>query len=505
MKKSLFGYGKTTQAIARILGEKFGGFDIYDDKFTAASAEGNSNSNKNAHSSADSGSVASANKTAANTDKFGNLLKNPSEFKADESELEIASPGFTPQHELVKRARNLISEYDFFYDAMPKSVWISGTNGKTTTTQMAQWLLAGAGAQMGGNVGVPLAELDASARLWVLETSSFTLHYTKTAKPEIYALLPITPDHLSWHGGFEAYEAAKLSVLGRLKQGDVAILPKIQASSKAAKSCKAEIISYKDEFDLAKKMGINIGKIAFQTPFLMDAVLALSIAKILLGVLDYARLNAFEIEAHKLEELRDKQGRLWVNDTKATNIDAVLAALARYAGRKIHLIIGGDDKGVSLEPLFEAFAGLQITLYAIGTSTPKVMALAKAYKIEAYECEFLQNAVFAIDKNFKIPQNAENSRNLNENLQNSALKSVNLDKNSALNSKNLQNLGENSAKFGKISNENLQNLGLNSKNSRSKEKDNSEVALLSPACASLDQFSSYAERGEKFKEIVGAI
>ncbi len=437
MKKSLFGYGKTTQAMARILGEKFGGFDIYDDKFTATNTQGNSNSNK----------------TAPNTDEFGNLLKNPSEFKADESELEIASPGFPPQHELIKMARNLISEYDFFYDAMPKSVWISGTNGKTTTTQMTQWLLAAAGAQMGGNVGVPLAELDARARLWVLETSSFTLHYTKTAKPEIYALLPITPDHLSWHGGFEAYEAAKLSVLGRLKEGDVAILPEIQASSKAAKSCKAEIIAYKDEFDLAKKMGINIGKIAFQTPFLMDAVLALSIAKILLGVLDYARLNAFKIEAHKLEELRDKQGRLWVNDTKATNIDAVLAALARYAGRKIHLIIGGDDKGVSLEPLFKAFAGQQITLYAIGTSTPKVMALAKAYKIEAYECEFLQNAVFAIDKNFNAPQIEE-----------------------------------------------PQYSAAPKKRGRKKPID--EVALLSPACASLDQFSSYAQRGEKFKEFV---
>lgn len=438
MKKSLFGYGKTTQAIARILGKKFGGFDIYDDKFKASS-----------------------------NDEFGNALKNPSEFKANESELEIASPGFPPQHELVKRAKNLISEYDFFYDAMPKSVWISGTNGKTTTTQMTQHLLADFGSQMGGNVGVPLAELDTNARLWVLETSSFTLHYTKTAKPEIYALLPITADHLSWHGDFASYEAAKLSVLGRLKEGDVAILPEIQVSSKEARQCKAEIISYKDEFDLAKKMGLNVGKIAFQTPFLMDAILALSIAKILLESVDYERLNAFEIEPHKLEELRDSKGRLWVNDTKATNIDAVLAALQRYKGKKIHLIIGGDDKGVSLEPLFKAFAGLNITLYAIGTSTQKVMALAKAYKIATHKCETLQNAVFAIDKNFSTPQNAKNS-------QNSALKSVNLVENSA----------------------------LNSKNSRSNSQDYDEVALLSPACASLDQFSSYAERGEKFKEFV---
>ena len=149
MRGSLFGYGKTTQAIARVLGAKFGGFDIYDDSFMQRKS-----------------------------DEFGNTLLNPCEFKADESAFEIPSPGFPPTHELVKNAKNLISEYDFFYDGMPKSVWISGTNGKTTTTQMTQHLLKEHGSQMGANVGVPLAELDTNARIWVLETSSFTLHYT---------------------------------------------------------------------------------------------------------------------------------------------------------------------------------------------------------------------------------------------------------------------------------------------------------------------------------------
>lgn len=469
MRGSLFGYGKTTQAIARVLGAKFGGFDIYDDNFMQRKS-----------------------------DEFGNTLLNPCEFKADESAFEIPSPSFPREHKLIKAAKNLISEYDFFYDAMPKSIWISGTNGKTTTTQMTQHLLKEHGSQMGANVGVPLAELDTNARIWVLETSSFTLHYTHSAKPEIYALLPITADHISWHGSFENYERDKLSVLKRLKEGDIAILPKIQAQHKLAKGCKGQIIAYEDEFDLADKMGINTDKISFQTPFLMDAVLALSIEKILLDKTSYDKLNAFIIEPNKLEELLDARGRLWVNDTKATNIDAALAALKRYQNKKIHLIIGGDDKGVSLRPLFETMKALKIELYAIGTSAEKILALADEFGIKAHKCELLQNAVALIDKNFSAPNLSEYS-------------SVNLSKNSKKNSANSNHAKTNSALNSVNLSANLTNSKDDLKNANSKEKANhlnlansnhNEVALLSPACASLDQFSSYAKRGEVFKKCV---
>ncbi|HEB9316413.1 TPA: UDP-N-acetylmuramoyl-L-alanine--D-glutamate ligase [Campylobacter coli] len=402
MKISLFGYGKTTQAIAKNLVNKFGPFDIYDDHFQEE-----------------------------NKDEWGNRLLNPKKFDEKLSELEIPSPGFPPNHTLIKKAKNLQSEYDFFYDAMPKSIWISGTNGKTTTTQMATHLLSRVGAVMGANVGFPLAELDLNAKIWILETSSFTLHYTHTAKPEIYALLPISADHLSWHGNFENYAKDKLSVLERMNECDIAILPEIYAKTPT----KAYIISYKDEFDLAQKMNINIEKISFKSPFLLDAVMALSIEKILLDTLSYELLNHFVMEKNKLEELQDNQGRLWVNDTKATNENAVMAALKRYKDKKIHLIIGGDDKGVDLSTLFDFMKDFNIELYAIGVSTQKMLNYALKANLKAHKCEFLENAVQEISKTLK----------------------------------------------------------------------NNEVALLSPACASLDQFSSYAQRGEKFKEYVSKI
>lgn len=521
MKNSLFGYGKTTKAIAEILGEKFGGFAIYDDKFTPNSSKNEQNlsskklnlSKKNSHKNEQNLAT-----KIEKSDKFGNLFLNPSEFDPKKSVLEIPSPGFPREHALIKKARNLMSEYDFFYDAMPKSVWISGTNGKTTTTQMAQHLLADFGAQMGGNVGVPLAKLNANARLWILETSSFTLHYTRVAKCEIYALLPITEDHISWHGSFEAYESAKLSVLARMNEGDVAIMPQIYAEKVAKSGCKALIIGYKDEADLAAKFGINLSKIAFKTPFLLDAVMALSIEKILLDRVSYAKINAFKIEENKLEEFYDRHARLWVNDTKATNIDAVKAALARYQGAKIHLILGGDSKGVSLEPLFRDFESLNITLYAIGSCVNEILTLAKSHKITAHKCDTLQNAVNLIDKNFKKRENVNVNLNLNlnesagnlgensaENLGNSG--SVNLNGNTGNLAVNLGNLnGENSAENSLNLKENAENFGVSSlnlkDNARNLAENLSEVALLSPACASLDQFSSYAQRGEIFKKCV---
>ncbi len=89
---------------------------------------------------------------------------------------------------------------------------------KTTTTQMIAHLFSDKNAKDGGNIGIPLVDIPKS-KIWILESSSFTLHYTKIATPDIYLLLPIKPDHISWHGGFEEYKRAKLSPIARMKEG----------------------------------------------------------------------------------------------------------------------------------------------------------------------------------------------------------------------------------------------------------------------------------------------
>ena len=402
---SLFGYGVTTRAIA----EKFGPFAFYDDKVHKPFM-----------------------------DDAGNRVRPTSEFDPRYSDLEVPSPGIPPQHPLIRRARNLLSEYDLFLsptarppfsiDPKPFSIWVTGTNGKTTTTQMTTHLLGDKGAQSGGNICTPLAALDAAAPIWVLETSSFALHYTQSAKPDIYAVLPITPDHIGWHGGEQAYIDAKLGPLDRMREGEAVILPRAFADTPT----NGFVIAYDTAEELAAYFGIETAQLRFKGAFLLDAVMAMAMDKILYDRIDYDRMNAFELDPHRQEELLDVQGRLWVNDTKATNIDAALAAVIRYGDRPIHLILGGDDKGVEMTPLFEALEPFDITLYTIGSNAGRLEALAERFAVPCHAAQTLDNAVKLIDA----------------------------------------------------------------------RHDTNSVALLSPAAASLDQFPSYAVRGERFKENV---
>ena len=391
---TIFGYGKTTKAIV----EKFGNCKVYDDKFSAVTF-----------------------------DKKGNEFLPPELFDPQKSTLEVTSPGIPPSNHLIQKAQNLISEYDLFADTMPYSIWITGTNGKTTTTNMLQHLLKERGSLEGGNVGNPLGKLDEKAPIWILETSSFTLHYTNKASPNLYVILPISPDHISWHGSFESYEKAKLKPLETMQEGEAVILPKKYADYPT----NAFKILYENSEDLAKYFDIDAKKIDFKEPFLTDALLALGVSKILFDEVDYKKINSFEIGKHRVEEFKDKQGRVWVNDSKATNADATIAALQSYKDKKINLILGGDDKGADLTPLFETLQSFDAHIFAIGTNAKKIDTLSKKYHLSCTICKTVENAV-----------------------------------------KNIDNM------------------------------DKTSINLLSPAAASLDQFSSYAQRGDEFIKLV---
>jgi UDP-N-acetylmuramoylalanine--D-glutamate ligase len=365
-------------------------------------------------------------------DKFPNATlyddNDFNQYDLNSNEFTVVSPGIPPYNDMVLNSKNLISDYDLFASVMPFSIWISGTNGKTTTTQMTQHLLKEYGSIYGGNIGVPLSHLDEKAPIWILETSSFTLHYTNKTKPNIYILLPISEDHITWHGSFEEYKNAKLKPLLLMNENDIAIIP---AEFKDFKT-DAHVITYSSSDDLCKHFGIDKSKIKFKEPFLLDAILAMTTNKIIFDEINYELINQFVIDKHKVEEFRDFKNRLWIDDSKATNVDATINAIVPYNDKNIHIILGGDDKGANLVPLFENIKDLDIHVYAIGSNTEKIANYCKEYNISVESCTYLNIAVSKMDLVLK-----ENS-----------------------------------------------------------------VAMLSPAAASLDQFKSYAHRGDEFKNLV---
>lgn len=251
------------------------------------------------------------------------------------------------------------------------------------------------GAVAGGNIGVPLASLDLEAPIWVLESSSYALHYTRSVSPNIYLLLPITPDHLDWHEREENYEADKLRPLLTMSEGELALVPKGLNLPKT----EAFVVEYDSIEFLAKYFEIDPSKIKFKAAFLEDAMLALAITRVLFDEVDYDLINSFVLDVNRQEELHDAKGRLWVNDTKATNIDAAIQALRAYSDYHIHLIAGGDDKGVDLAPFFDAMQDFELTLYTIGDNSEKQITLAQEYGINAISCQTLEVAVATIDKN----------------------------------------------------------------------------------------------------------
>ena len=358
---------------------------------------------------------------------------NMESFDINSNVTTVVSPGIPPSHYLVKNSKNLLSDYDFLLnnENNPFSIWISGTNGKTTTTQMCQHLLGQYKSEYGGNIGTPVAALNRESKIWILESSSFTLHYTNLVNPNLYILLPISEDHISWHGSYEEYKMAKLKPLDNMSDGEIAIIPKEFEHYET----RAKKIVYSSSDELCSIFEINKEKIRFKEPFLQDAILALCSSKILFDEIDYDLINGFQIDEHKVEELKDSKNRLWVNDTKATNVDATICAIRSFKEKYIYIILGGDDKGANLLPLFEELKYHNLEIFSIGTNKSRLVELSKTFNIKNTLCENLDDSVKKISE-------------------------------------------------------------LHDKNS---------VAMLSPAASSLDEFNSYKERGNIFKELVGKL
>jgi len=347
--------------------------------------------------------------------------------KLDEADLShfdslVVTPGLPlNRHPIAQRARDagveIIGDIELFARARPelpphKVVGITGTNGKSTTTALIHHILktAGVPTTMGGNIGLPILAQDPlpEGGVYVLELSSYQIDLTQSLDCDVAVLLNITPDHLDRYESFEAYAASKErllamstgdAILGRENLGlDQSHWPALQGPHNAQNAAAA--------METCRILGLGDGEIEQ-------------------GLRSYPGLP------HRMERIREKDGVLFVNDSKATNPTATAPALAAF--ERVRWICGGQAKTDSLDECAPHF-GHVAKAYTIGEAGELFASLLSPHMAVA-ECETLERAVGAA----------------------------------------------------------------------AAEAEAGETVLLSPACASFDQFRDFEDRGNQFRALVGGI
>ena len=341
-----------------------------------------------------------------------------------------------------------------------KTLAITGSNGKTTTTTLCGKILEAGKVPVavGGNIGLPVIALVEDSREdgWsVLEVSSFQLETTFQFHPEIAVILNVTPDHLDRHGTFENYLAAKEKIFANQTGEDALVLNADDPlSAKSSTHSKSRIFHFSRKQAVPQGAFVENGAIVFratagQTPerilevekiplkgaHNIENVLAAVCAARLMGVPAEAirtAVEAFRAVEHRLELVATVHGVQYYNDSKATNVDAAAKAISSFPGG-IHLILGGKDKNSDYRQLNPLLRERVKTVYTIGSAAEKIEGHIK----EAATVVRAGTLAEAVER------------------------------------------AGNAAETG-------------------------DVVLLAPACSSFDQFENYEHRGRVFKDLVMA-
>jgi UDP-N-acetylmuramoylalanine--D-glutamate ligase len=390
--------------------------------------------------------------------------------------LAVVSPGWLLDHKLIEQTRarqvEVISEIDLAWrvkkELRPEQVWLAltGTNGKTTTVQMAEAIFRefGALARACGNVGDTVidAVVDFDLDFLILELSSFQLAWSDEARFKSGAVLNIAEDHLDWHGDFQRYAAAKMKLAN---MSEVFIANQDDGEiRKSLGEVPVRLFTYTLATPAPHQVGLveNLivdrafvsgdAEVLFELADLQNPVphnvsnaMAASALARSVGVdsASIARaLRNFKLDHHRLEEIYESNGVRWVNDSKATNPHAALAAIKSQL--RVIWIAGGLSKGADMNELVAQAKSRIKAAILIGTDAPKIEAALKAHAPE-------------------IPI-------------------INIEKSSS---------GSDVIKAA---------VGA-----AIKLAENGDTVLLAPACASMDQFKNYAERGDLFTAAVRAL
>jgi len=286
-------------------------------------------------------------------------------------EFVVASPGIDPSSSLAQnfsaRKIEIIGELELGWRSIEGPVIaVTGTNGKTTTTELVAQMLNACGQSTiaCGNIGKPLSEVAREKKKFdvlTVEVSSFQLETTKTFRPSIAIWLNFAPDHLDRYRSVAEYRAAKLRIFENQTQDDVAIVNAIE-SLPGIRSRKLTFSAYRDwaDFRLAggfilyeSKPVLRLVETKLRGSHNIENLMATLAAGMARG-LPFEKmvppLCAYEPRPHRCEFVRQVGNVDYINDSKATNLDALEKALLAQS-KPVILVAGGKDKGFSFEPL----------------------------------------------------------------------------------------------------------------------------------------------------------
>ncbi len=378
----------------------------------------------------------------------------------EDADMIIPSPGVPPFNPLLKRAAEkgipVLSEIEVASRLIRKPiVAITGTNGKTTVTTLIGEILKHAGKKVfvGGNIGNPLigcVDNESDLDFIVAEVSSFQLEWTQTFKPYVAILLNTTCDHIDYHGTFAAYRSAKEKAFANQKDGDLAILngdepesiflsDRIQAEVKyfSTKSqpangiCLQGSLLHNNDSGISETYPLDMIKIPgiHNIENVMSAILAVRKC----GCQPQQIIDAvsqFNGVSHRIEFAGEKRGIRFYDDSKGTNVGAVVRAIESFSDPVI-LLLGGRDKGGDFDSLVPLIRERIKKLVVFGEARERIHLLTGGV-VETEIAKDLKEA-------FSVA---------------------------------------------------------------CRDAVSGDVVLLSPGCASFDEFANYAERGRFFKQLV---
>ncbi len=374
----------------------------------------------------------------------------------------IVSPGLSlnekPIMKAIANGSKIVSDIDLLACSVDKPIiGITGSNGKSTVTTMVGDMAKASGkrAAVGGNLGIPALDLlDQQADIYVLELSSFQLERTSVLNAAAATVLNVSADHLDRHADITEYAQEKQRIFNG--NGIMVINiddPAVSAMTDNARKTLTFSIKNKADFYLAHQ-NTEESALSSEAEYLMhnnDPLMPLSelplegrhnaanaLAALALGVavgLDIQAmcntLRNFKGLEHRMQRVAQIAGVTWINDSKATNIGACVAALEGYV-RKVILIAGGDAKGADMNELSPIIMSKAKSVVLMGKDAPLIKQALKDSSVPVYAADNMVQAV---------------------------------------------QIAAGLAKSG-------------------------DSVLLSPACASLDQYKNYQDRGEKFTQAV---